>query len=53
MYYLRTRPAVNAIQYTVDKNDLLSEGDNQSGANTFANQLPLQDDGSICLSCSA
>lgn len=46
MYYLRTKPAVNAIQYTVDKSE------DPSDAATFASQLqPEVDD--VCLSCSA
>lgn len=44
MYYLRTKPAVNAIQYTVEKNEVQS---------TFANQLASTFDGDSCLSCSA
>lgn len=40
MYYLRTKPAVNAIQYTVDKQ-------------THSNNLPQANDGDTCLSCSA
>jgi len=45
MYYLRTRPAVNAIQYTVDKNDSQSEIDTSN--------LVVQDGENVCLSCSA
>jgi len=44
MYYLRTRPAVNAIQYTVEK-DEESETDTSS--------LPNMDDSSSCMSCQA
>lgn len=44
MYYLRTKPAVNAIQYTVEKSE---------AANTFMNQLPSHGEGNECLSCSA
>jgi ribonucleotide reductase alpha subunit len=48
MYYLRTKPAVNAIQYTVDKNEDSPDGD------TFVNQIPSDgDDDDVCLSCSA
>jgi ribonucleoside-diphosphate reductase alpha subunit len=43
MYYLRTKPAVNAIQYTVDK----------SGQQDQEAALPVQDDEDVCLSCSA
>lgn len=43
MYYLRTKPAVNAIQYTVDK----SSPDAEHGC-----QLPVLDDSAEgCLSC--
>jgi ribonucleoside-diphosphate reductase alpha subunit len=38
MYYLRTKPAVNAIQYTVEKG---------------LSQLPEVDDEDICLSCQS
>jgi len=41
MYYLRTKPAVNAIQYTVDK------------SSAAESQLPVADDSEICLSCQA
>jgi len=49
MYYLRTKPAVNAIQYTVDQNDdeILQQSDNPS------EQLPYQQEEAVCLSCSA
>ena len=46
MYYLRTKPAVNAIQYTVEKGnsgDLSSEN----------NRIPSQEDDDICLSCQS
>ena len=39
MYYLRTKPAVNAIQYTVDK-----ELESESG---------VVDESEVCISCSA
>ena len=48
MYYLRTRPAVNAIQYTVDKND---GNDDDLQSNTYRVNLPTENEGSICLSC--
>jgi len=47
MYYLRTKPAVNAIQYTVEQNE------ESSSENSFASQIPIQDADDICLSCSA
>mmetsp|Transcript_89145 Transcript_89145/g.249481 ORF Transcript_89145/g.249481 Transcript_89145/m.249481 type:complete len:82 (-) Transcript_89145:583-828(-) len=37
MYYLRTKPAVNAIQYTVDKE--------------LASQIEIVDESEVCLSC--
>jgi len=46
MYYLRTKPAVNAIQYTVEKGD-------GTASDTFAGGIPSADDGDVCLSCSA
>lgn len=39
MYYLRTKPAVNAIQYTVEK-DLTS-------------QMQVIDESEVCLNCQA
>ncbi|EED92236.1 ribonucleoside reductase [Thalassiosira pseudonana CCMP1335] len=47
IYYLRTRPAVNAIQYTVEK-DALPEVDASPQQN-----IPTLDDSETCLSCSA
>jgi ribonucleoside-diphosphate reductase alpha subunit len=41
MYYLRTKPAVNAIQYTVDK----------SGQHEQGNE-PVFDEDDVCVSCS-
>lgn len=47
MYYLRTKPAVSAIKYTVDKSD-------ESTSSEYSNnELPLHDAENICLSCSA
>ena len=46
MYYLRTKPAVNAIQYTVEKNE-------DSSSETFASQIPSANGDDVCLSCSA
>eukprot|EP00549_Striatella_unipunctata_P024019 CAMPEP_0118714278 /NCGR_PEP_ID=MMETSP0800-20121206/26091_1 /TAXON_ID=210618 ORGANISM="Striatella unipunctata, Strain CCMP2910" /NCGR_SAMPLE_ID=MMETSP0800 /ASSEMBLY_ACC=CAM_ASM_000638 /LENGTH=143 /DNA_ID=CAMNT_0006620039 /DNA_START=87 /DNA_END=518 /DNA_ORIENTATION=- len=43
MYYLRTKPAVNAIQYTVDTSD-------ESGDEIRSTAVDGQD---ICLSCQA
>jgi hypothetical protein len=44
MYYLRTKPAVQAIQYTVDKHEEDAE---------ILASFPSQGDEDICLSCSA
>ena len=41
MYYLRTKPAVNAIQYTVEK------GFGSSSS------VPTLDESEICMSCQA
>ena len=52
MYYLRTKPAVNAIQYTVEKNQEAKKEAEESLAGA-QNMLPSQGDEDICLSCSA
>lgn len=52
MYYLRTKPAVNAIQYTVEKNQEAKKEAEESLAGV-QNMLPSQGDEDICLSCSA
>ena len=44
MYYLRTKPAVNAIQYTVDKPDV---------GGTITSGIPSADADDACLSCQA
>lgn len=44
MYYLRTKPAVSAIQYTVNENE--DEGE-------LLVSFPSQSEDDICLSCSA
>jgi ribonucleotide reductase alpha subunit len=41
MYYLRTKPAVNAIQYTVDAVD------------PIAMRIPQAEEDDVCLSCQA
>eukprot|EP00536_Pseudo-nitzschia_multiseries_P007917 jgi/Psemu1/319245/estExt_fgenesh1_pm.C_1920001 len=41
MYYLRTKPAVNAIQYTVDKGSVPSDS------------VQIVDDEEVCVSCQA
>lgn len=43
MYYLRTKPAVNAIQYTVEKN--------LDGTNRVTASLPDAERDDVCLSC--
>ena len=47
MYYLRTKPAVNAIQYTVDKTDSMSSRMITAAA------IPNAETDDICLSCQA
>lgn len=49
MYYLRTKPAVNAIQYTVDKHDKENEHDQGQ----LIDNLMIQDDETVCINCSA
>jgi ribonucleoside-diphosphate reductase alpha subunit len=51
IYYLRTRPAVNAIQFTVPKRTT-EEEENADDA-SLAQNIPQLYDGSECLSCSA
>ena len=46
IYYLRTRPAVNAIQYTVDRNMA------EENPTSLEHNVPIVDD-EVCLSCSA
>jgi len=51
MYYLRTKPAVSAIQYTVDKQE---NRDDNNNSTSLAHNLPIQDDEAIlCASCTA
>jgi ribonucleoside-diphosphate reductase subunit M1 len=47
MYYLRTKPAANAIQFTVDKSKLASKEENKAG---MVCSLENKDE---CLMCSA
>ena len=46
MYYLRTKPAVNAIQFTVDKTKL------KAGAAASAAAAAAQEDNMAALQCS-
>jgi ribonucleoside-diphosphate reductase alpha subunit len=46
MYYLRTKPAVNAIQYTV-------EGGNDTVTPALRSQLASADPDDVCISCQA
>lgn len=50
IYYLRTRPAVNAIQYTVEKNMDVEKAATSSPLDVNG---PYVDDSEVCLSCSA
>jgi ribonucleoside-diphosphate reductase subunit M1 len=47
MYYLRTKPAANAIQFTVDKSKLASKEDNEAA---MVCSLQNKDE---CVMCSA
>ena len=53
MYYLRTKPAVNAIQYTVEKNRNSEKQEMEDSLASAQSVLPSQGDEDICLSCSA
>jgi ribonucleoside-diphosphate reductase subunit M1 len=44
MYYLRTKPAVNAIQYTVDKSSRIT---------AVTSTMQIVDDAEVCLSCQS
>jgi len=60
MYYLRSRPAADAIQFTVDVEKLFnSTGFNTKSASAFANaellvsETTVEEDGlEMCISCS-
>uniref|UniRef100_A0A0N4ZKF9 Ribonucleoside-diphosphate reductase n=1 Tax=Parastrongyloides trichosuri TaxID=131310 RepID=A0A0N4ZKF9_PARTI len=61
MYYLRTRPAVDAIKFTVDKSDAQNVSKNPLGEkyengkeNTMKNKVPpiYEEDEPSCLACS-
>jgi len=51
MYYLRTKPAVNAIQYTVEHNR--DDHEEEEESTDLQKLLPTQGDEDVCLSCSA
>ena len=60
MYYLRTRPAANAIQFTVDKSRLLQQS--QKSANEADNEVKKQTEAMLmcslqnresCVMCSS
>lgn len=52
MYYLRTRPAVNAIQYTVSKSTKMDKSKRLPAVDQLTSDIPkLEDD--QCLGCSA
>jgi hypothetical protein len=44
MYYLRTKPAVNAIQYTVDKSP---------STTSVTSAVQIVDDFEVCVSCQS
>lgn len=51
MYYLRTRPATNAIQFTVDKEEIKKEKNKEEDVKKI-NSCSI-DDGIICSSCGS
>lgn len=54
MYYLRSRPAVDAVQFTVDKAALKTANSNDENRpeETKASRYVAEDDGEGCLMCS-
>ncbi len=52
MYYLRTRPKADAIQFTVDQ-EMLAEANQNSAGNTSQKNHPSTIDEDQCLACSA
>ncbi|ETN71448.1 hypothetical protein NECAME_14209 [Necator americanus] len=53
MYYLRTKPAVNAVQFTVDKEALKAKEEKDASIQNAARQvaaMTVEDEG--CLMCS-
>jgi ribonucleoside-diphosphate reductase subunit M1 len=57
MYYLRTKPAVSAIQYTVENNKQQqrqqSMEDDISCSSSISSQIPLAERDDVCISCSS
>jgi len=55
MYYLRTRPKADAIQFTVDQEQLLADRVKSAKLNGDKpqNQLPTEDEDDICVGCGA
>lgn len=55
MYYLRTRPKADAIQFTVDQEQLLADRmeANKLHGDKPQSAIPVEDDDDICISCGA
>eukprot|EP00957_Ditylum_brightwellii_P001080 85616-Ditylum_brightwellii.AAC.1 len=58
MYYLRTRPKADAIQFTVDQEQLVADRmksakPQDKGLPQDRQNVPEEDDDEICLSCGA
>jgi len=55
MYYLRTRPKADAIQFTVDQEQLLADKmkANKLNGDKPQSALPVEDEDDICISCGA
>ena len=55
MYYLRTRPKADAIQFTVDQSQLSATraGNAANKGGAVAAPAPVEEDEDICLSCGA
>jgi hypothetical protein len=53
MYYLRTRPAVDAIKFTVDKSTLKDEPSNESLENNLEAMVCSLENRDNCLSCGS
>jgi ribonucleotide reductase alpha subunit len=52
MYYLRSRPAVDAIKFTVDKLRLKDENDKEDDEKNLADMVCSIDNREACMSCS-
>jgi ribonucleoside-diphosphate reductase subunit M1 len=53
MYYLRTKPAVSAIQYTVENNKQHQNMEDDVSSSSISSQIPLAERDDVCISCSS